>query len=145
MARDGGGEAGFTLLEVVIAFAIAALALGVLYQGALVGLRSAAIAGRTEEAVSRARSHLAALGHGTPLAPGDQEGDDGGGYRWHTRITTLATARARAGETLDGEEAIRRPVTLYAVNVAITWRQDGRERQVELDSRRLAVGAPVTQ
>src|SRR5918997_799427 len=73
MRADRGGEAGFTLLEALIAFAIAAFALAALLQGALTGLRAAHTATRTEEALARARSRLAAL-EAAPLAPADQRG-----------------------------------------------------------------------
>jgi len=53
-------ERGFTLLEVLIAFAIAALALALLFRAASDGMLSVRTAGRYEEAVVRARSHLAA-------------------------------------------------------------------------------------
>jgi prepilin-type N-terminal cleavage/methylation domain-containing protein len=59
MSRRGGPtvvqreERGFTLLEVLVAAAIAALALGVLLQGALASLRSVQVAGHYQEAARR--------------------------------------------------------------------------------------------
>jgi len=136
-------ERGFTLLEVLVAFAIAALALSVLFHGALAGLRSAGVAGRYEEALSRARSHLAALGWN--LAATDLQGDDGApsresdahrgsSYHWHVRVSPLA-ATVRGGGVVGGAPAVR--ITLYAVSVAVSWQEDGRQRVVELDSERL--------
>ena len=58
--------AGFTLLEALIAFAILALALTALLQGTLSGLHATQAAGRTEEALARARSRLAGRDGGTP-------------------------------------------------------------------------------
>jgi general secretion pathway protein I len=117
-------ERGFTLLEVLVAFVIAALALGVLFRGTLGGLRVAQVAGHYEEAVSRAQSRLAAL---TPdsLTPGDRQGDDGNGFHWQVRISPVATAPAGSP-------------TLYAVNVGVSW-VDGSRRMVELDSERIGV------
>ena len=130
----GGGAAGFTLLEVLVAFAIAALAVGVLMQGATGGLRAVRVAGRVEEATSRARSHMATLGHSGPLLPGVQSGDDGEGYRWRTRIVLLSSQPL--GEAAPGAPAPPR-LGLFAVAVAISWTEGDDARQVELDSRRL--------
>jgi general secretion pathway protein I len=115
------GEAGFTLLEALIAFAILAIALAGLLQGALAGLRATQAAGRMEEALARARTRLAAL-EAMPIVPGDQRGDDGGGFAWRMRIVP----EARAGG-----------LTLYAVTVAIGWRDGGTPREVRLETQRL--------
>jgi len=133
------GERGFTLLEVLVAVVIAAGALGALYQGTLGGLLGTRVAGETQEAVSRARSRLAAVGHGTPLAPGDSAGEDGGPFRWRMRIVPLATAPVARG---DAAEVARGPqAVLYAVTVWITWRADG-PREVRLDTMRLDAAPP---
>src|SRR6201990_2148464 len=81
------GDRGFTLLEVMIALVIAALALGVLFHAGLSGLQSAQAASHYEQAVARARSHLALAVHASPLVAGDWQGDDGGGFAWHLRVT----------------------------------------------------------
>ena len=130
------GDAGFTLLEVLVAFAIAALALGVLFEGAVGGIRSTRVADRTDEALSRAQSHLAAVGEGIPLGPGTQGGDDGGGYRWSVRIRTI---RATSTGTMR--------VILYAVQVTESWGEglegdDGGGRSVVLRTERLGVARP---
>ena len=129
-------ERGFTLLEVLVAFIIAALALGALYQGTLGGLLAARVAGQTQEALSRARSRLAEIGHGAPLRAGEQQGDDGGGYRWRLRIAPIATAPLARG---DAATVARGPrAALYAVTVWIGW--DGRE--VRLDGAAVAAAPP---
>ena len=64
---------GFTLLEVMVAFAIAALALAALTQAALGGLHATQAAAHTQEALSLAQSRLAAVAL-NPRA-GEQSGD----------------------------------------------------------------------
>lgn len=137
-AAGMAGERGFTLLEVLIAFAIAALALSTLAHGALGGLQSTRVSGHYQEAVSRARSRMATLGHGAPLLPGDAEGDDGGGFRWRVRVAQVDTVAApgRAGQPGSGP-AGSQAVSLYAVSVGVSWRGDGGTREVVLESRRV--------
>ena len=124
MSRNN--QQGLALLEVLVAFAIAAAALGVLFSGALDGLRGAGAAARTEEALSHARSHLAALGHGQDIVAGETSGDDGGGFHYRLRVVPAAST-APGGD-----------LTLYAVRVTMSWAEDGRERTLNLESQRLA-------
>jgi general secretion pathway protein I len=130
-------EHGFTLLEVLVAFVIAALALGALSQGAAGGLQSARVSGHYQEALSRARSRLAALG--TATVPGEQHGDDGGGFSWQVRVARLATA-GRAREGIDPERPGR--AVLLGVTVRISWRMDGGEREVALATERVGLALP---
>jgi general secretion pathway protein I len=136
-------DRGFTLLEVLVAFIVAALALAVLFEGGLAGVRATRTAGRYEEAVARARSHLAALSAAGALVPEELQGDDGGGYHWHLRVTPIATtAVVRSGDS-SAAASSQTAVSLYAVSVAISWKADKGERSVELETRRL--GPPVRQ
>lgn len=139
MRRHGRAGAGFTLLEVLVAFVIAAAALGVLYGGALDGLRATVAGARTEEAVSRAQSRLAAVGRGAPPVPGTTGGDDGHGFRWRTRVVAAAPP-APAGA---GPEARQGPfIALFDVSVAVAWDEGGRTHQVQLDTQRAAPVPP---
>ena len=133
------GDGGFTLLETLVAFVIAALALGALYRGAGVGLRSAQVAVHTEAALSRARSRLAVFDDPALLKPGHGEGDDGGGFAWQTDVTQTASAPFAGADT-----AVRGPtLVLYAVRTTISWTSDGGRRAVSLATARLGVLAPA--
>lgn len=127
-------EAGFTLLEVLVAFAIAAAALTALTQGALGGLQAVRVSGHVQEAVSRARSRLATLDRGAPLTPGERDGDDGGGFRWRQRVAPL-------GDPLPAARGEARPV-LYEVSVGVSWQLDGTPREVVLRTQRLGLLPP---
>jgi general secretion pathway protein I len=129
-------DAGFTLIEALIAFTIAAMGLAALLQGSLAGVRASQVAGRYEEALTRASSRLAAL-ETAPITAGDQRGDDGGGYRWRLRIVPTAIS-----------EPLRQPMagpsprlTLYAVSVAVGWQEGGQAREVRLETQRLGPAA----
>jgi general secretion pathway protein I len=131
-------ERGFTLLEAIVAFAIAALALSILFRAATGGMTAVATAGRYEEAVSRAKSHLAAIGHDGPLSDTTTEGDDGGGFHWRIRIVPLASVAPPAnGPQPAFMQAPGRKPTLFSVEVGISWSDAGKSREFLLQSQRL--------
>lgn len=117
-----------SLLEVMVAFVIAALSLGVVVNGTVDGVRIAGSATRTEEALFRARSRLAATAAAPVVAIAS--GDDGGGFRWRSSVTPVA------GGTSEGAPS------LVSVQVSVTWDgSGGNTRQVTLQTERLVAGA----
>jgi general secretion pathway protein I len=86
---SGRGAAGFTLLEVLVAFVIAALASILVYRAGVSGAAETAVAARYQEATVRAQSRLASLGTLTPLQAMQLSGDDGGGYHWQVIVAPL--------------------------------------------------------
>lgn len=135
MCNERRGAAGFTLLEVVVAVAIAGLAMVGLFEAGSGGLVAADTAARAEEALQRAQSHLAAVGRNAALVEGDTSGDDGGGYRWRLQVTPAAQRNAVAADGVT-----RQTTTLYSVAVAVSWRSRGHERAVVLRTLRLGTG-----
>lgn len=101
--------AGFTLLEVLIAlviFAMAAQAVVWVFAEQSAGI---ARAERMQQATALARNTFERLGHDLPLRDGQQGGDGGNGLRWQMRISPHQAA-APAQEV---------PVRLYAVELAV--------------------------
>jgi general secretion pathway protein I len=135
LPAPAGRTAGFTLLEVLTAFVIAGLAIAALMQAVGSGLTSSHAAARYREAVSRARSHLDVAMHGTALVPADTQGDDGGGFHWHLRVTPAAST---TGQPPGLARRTDTAVTLYAVSVTISWRDGHSTREVRLDSAQVA-------
>jgi general secretion pathway protein I len=127
---------GFTLLEVVVSLAIAALALVGMFRAGSGGLFAVDTAARSEEAVQRAQSHLAAVGRDAALVQGDFTDDDGGGYRWRLRVRPVATREIPAP---DGNSVAA--TTLYDVEVAILWPGRSGDRSVVLKTMRLGTAA----
>lgn len=132
-------QAGFSLLEAVIALAIAGIALSSLLHAAALAMRATATAAAYQQALSRARSHLdSLLDH---PQPGEQDGDDGGGFRWrhhvHPAGSTAAPDSIRPAQP--GEPV----VTLYAVTVWITWHDATGPRTLRLDSATLCAAPPA--
>lgn len=134
-AEPGAAEAGFTLLEVVVAVAIAGLALVGMFQAGSGGLFAVDTAARAEEALQRAQSHLAAVGRDAALVEGDTSGSDGGGYRWRLQVQPAAQ---RQGVGADG--VTPQNTVLYSVEVAVSWQSRGHRRAVVLQTLRLGAG-----
>ncbi len=137
MSRNG--EGGFTLLEVLVAFVIAALALGIMFDAAIGGLRATESANRYQEALSLARSHLASI-VSAGLAGREVSGDDGHGFHFSVRIRPAGTAKLARGTDADPTQAVPPQATLYAVTVTESWKGDGGDKQIRLDSARLGSG-----
>jgi len=135
VAERTSSDSGFTLLEVVVALAIAALAIVGLFQAASGGLLAVNTAGRVEEAVQRAQSHLAAIGRSAALIQGEFTDDDGGGYHWRLRARPVASRQVAAA---DGKPTVPASATLFDVEVAISWPGPRGERSVVLKTMRLS-------
>jgi general secretion pathway protein I len=130
--RRARRQSGFTLIEVLVALAIAALGLGVLVAVATTGIGNAGLADKYIRATSLCQSHLAELGFTIPLTPGTYSGGDGEGFRWRVHIGSLESHRQDAA----GATALR----LYAVTVRESWPSGASWRSVALSSER--VGPP---
>jgi general secretion pathway protein I len=136
VAERSSRDSGFTLLEVVVALAIAALAIVGLFQAAGGGLLAVNTAGRVEEAVQRAQSHLAAVGRSAALIQGEFTDDDGGGYHWRLRARPVGTR-----QVADPNGSPTASATLFDVEVAISWPGRRGERSVVLKTMRLSATA----
>jgi len=135
-----GHAAGFTLLEVIVALAIAGLAFAALFRAGGTGLFAADTAGRLEEAVARAQSHLAAIGRDAALLQGEINGDDGDGFHWWLRIRPAAVRQAAPNLS---QRVQRATTTLYDVEVEISWTAGGHQRAVTLRSERIDTVVPA--
>ena len=123
-------DRGFTLLEVVVAVAIAALALVALFQIGSTGLFAVDQATLADEAVERAQSHLAAYTGPGDAASGESEGDDANGYHWRLSAHPIASQPASSTSGSGG-------ATLYDITVVVSWNSRGRHRSVALETRRI--------
>ncbi|HTZ69800.1 MAG TPA: prepilin-type N-terminal cleavage/methylation domain-containing protein [Acetobacteraceae bacterium] len=134
--NDTSGDAGFTLLEVIIAFAISALAVGLLYEGATGGLAATASAEKTAEALLLAQSHLSAIGHGDVIAAQTTSGVDGDGYTWHLDVKSIGTREMNLDDSDRANDTKPTNAVLYDVKVTISWQDGPRNRSVTLDTHR---------
>ena len=118
-------SAGFTLLEVIVAFVILSLSLGVIYQIFGQGLRATSLSERYTHATLLAQSLMAETGVTSPLHSGTQSGSSEAGYEWQVETSVLEQA---------GSDSELAPIS-YKVEVHVGW--SGHERAVSLTSIRL--------
>jgi len=86
------GEAGFTLVEVVVAFAIVSLVLGGLYQAMAGAWHGVARTQVREQALALARAHLEAIGVEQPATPGMTAGTYAtAGIAWRLAVEPIET------------------------------------------------------
>jgi general secretion pathway protein I len=104
---------GFSLLEVLVAFIILALALGVLMRIFSGGLGNIGAAEHYSRAVAIAESKLVAAGVESPLTEGENSGEEEPGYTWRTSVQRYQAGTPPIEATL--------PVDLYQVEVSVTW------------------------
>lgn len=130
MARPAQRQSGFTLIEILVAFAVATLLLGALYQVFSTGLKSAVAAENLSDAVLLAQSALDAT---VAVPPAEGETDDRiDGYERHTSI------RLRPDLSSDPSKAA---LQLYQVEVTVRWRDGRRERHISLVTLRPGAAA----
>jgi general secretion pathway protein I len=125
-------QAGFTLIEVLAALAIAGLALGAAATIVRDGLFAHAVAGDVDTALALAREKIAAAGVTAPLHDGADQGVFADRFAWRLVVSRYDDAATPAS-------AAQR---LYRIAATITWRDGGRGREVALATLRLAPDQP---
>jgi general secretion pathway protein I len=135
-APHAAGDAGFTLLEVMVAFAISALAIALLYNGATGGLNATATATKSEEALALARSHLAAIGRGEAISQQETSGTDGDGYSWHLRVRQLGQREMTLTDSDQANDTKPTSAVLFDVKVGESWVVAGRTHEITLETHR---------
>ncbi|MDO9270920.1 MAG: prepilin-type N-terminal cleavage/methylation domain-containing protein [Methylobacter sp.] len=125
-------QRGFSLLEILIAFSILALALGILLKIFSAGVNTAGVAGEYTAAVQVAESLMAQTGVEAPLQQGEATGLKNGKYHWRVSVSPFQF-------TAENLDVTTIPVALFKVKVIVSWGDDARAagRQVELITLKL--------
>ena len=116
------------MIEVLVAFVVLSVTLAVILQIFTGGMRNARLADGYSRAVFLAESKLAAAGVERPLMAGDDVGQMVD-MQWQVNVLPVDDGGAA--------DRLLLPSRLYQVRVRVEWHEDGRARQVVLDSMRL--------
>lgn len=121
---------GFSLLEILVAFVILSLTLGVIMQIFSGGLRNVRHSDDYSRAIYLAESRLAALGVEQALREGGMSGELDRRFRWQVSVQPYR-------EAVTSDES-QMKVALYRASVTVAWDDGGHVRSVELSTLRLA-------
>ncbi len=126
-------QRGFSLIEILVAFSIMALALGVLLRIFGGAGRIAATADEYSRAIVVAESMFATLGIETPLQPGETNGEIGDQYRWTLRVDPYP---------MDTGSEINIGFKPYWVVLSVEWGDPNDPRAFDLTTLRLLQEMP---
>jgi general secretion pathway protein I len=120
-------EAGFTLVEVIVALAMLSIGLTLVLGLISSSLGRTASAQRMAEAGSLAQSLLAEVGTKLAIKPEERDGLYPNGYRWHLKMLPYG----------DGNESEEAPVGLYTISTEVEWGEGTERRSYALSTLRL--------
>lgn len=109
---------GFSLLEVLVAFSILALSLGVVMQIFSGSLRNAEISRDQAQAVILAQSLLASTGVEARLAAGDSNGTLDNKFYWRIQVAPFQSSVMASGIPAPQQSAV---LELWDVTVEVAW------------------------
>jgi general secretion pathway protein I len=133
-ALEPGRCAGFSLIEVLVALAVAGLALAAIadtFGGGLLAQRAGA---QAATALTLAEEKIASVGAAQPLRAGTSGGDFAGDFHW--QLTVIAYQGQPERDAAAAERADER-WRLYRVEATVAWRDGGRRRHLTLATVRL--------
>lgn len=130
-------QRGFTLLEVLVAFAILGISLGVLLQAFATGLRNTALAEEYTLATLHAESVLAMIGVEEPLQEGSLGGEIDDKFSWRANISVFEDVTSESSSSALNQ---RTSATVYHVIAEVFWDiGNGDTRSTVLETLRVAL------
>lgn len=115
---------GFSLLEILVAFSILAISLGIVLKIFSSGVNTAIVAEEYTMATQIAESLMAKTGIETVLEEGSTSGVEADKYRWQVVMTQIPELIEDQGQSND----------FVAVRVTVEWGEEKSSRVVELKS-----------
>jgi general secretion pathway protein I len=129
-------QRGFSLLEVLVAFAILAITLGVLMEIFSRASLAAIVSSRYSQAASLVESKLAAAGVEVPLEEGSFAGETEDGFAWEVTMAPFEIADETMSAGLRSGQ-LELPSTPYRVNATALWQDTGQVRRLTVSTLRL--------
>ncbi len=117
-------QAGFTLIEVMAAFAVFALMFGVVLQVLSTSMTNTRRAGDYTQAALWAQSKLDVLGLEQMLEPGQSSGQFDERYDWYLTIEEVMNFDD------SGLDLAELPLALYSVELVVEWGENPRREAV---------------
>ncbi|MDQ3511759.1 MAG: prepilin-type N-terminal cleavage/methylation domain-containing protein [Pseudomonadota bacterium] len=139
-SRAPRGQRGYTLIEVIVAFALLALALTLLL-GTLSGaVRQVRWTGDAGRAALHAQSLMDTIGVGQALLPVQRNGQfDAGRYRWSLTVAPWDEPLPPSAPVVPRAPSLHR---LYEAALSVEWGSAGPQERLELRTLRLAPVQP---
>lgn len=119
---------GFSLLEVLVAFTLFSVALGVLMQIFSRGVNGASIADHYAKATMYAESKLAAIGLEEPIKEGTASGKFDDDYAWQVTVKPYQDPAPRDQMAFDFEKQYF--AQLFEIETKVTFATDDRKERV---------------
>jgi len=130
------GNAGFSLLEVLVAFTLLALAMGVVMQIFSRGVNGATLADRYAKATMYAESMLSSVGSETELKEGSADGKFDDDFSWALAVRAYQDPYPKDQAVIDYERLM--PTQLFEVELKVSFMaEDRRERVLNLSTLRM--------
>ncbi len=123
-------QTGFSLLEVLVAFSILALSLGVLFQIYSRGSGVTALSRDYSNALIVAQNQMAALDQEDQIELGDKSGHTENGIHWQRHVYAYESES-------DPSTSFRQNYQLVNVEIEVNWETLGRPHAFKLKSLRL--------
>ena len=129
-------HAGFSLLEVLVAFTLLALAMGVVMQIFSRGVNGATLADRYAKATMYAESMLSSVGSETELKEGSTGGKFDDDFSWAIAVRAYQDPYPKDQAVVDYEKLM--PTQLFEVELKVSFMaEDQRERVLNLSTLRM--------
>jgi general secretion pathway protein I len=113
---------GFSLLEILVAFSILSISLGILLRIFSSGVNTAMVAEEYTVATQIAESLMVKTGIETPLEEGVENGTEAKKYHWRVTMEKISNPIDEEDQTSE----------FIAIKVMVWWGEDERSRVVEL-------------
>lgn len=131
-------QQGFTLIEIVVAFAIMAVGLGLAMQIATSALRQTRQAAEHTQAALNAQSLLDIAGVGERLQEGSESGEFEDGSRWELDVSPYEIVVG----TESPLDAGMSPIKLYRLQLTVRWGDSAHERSAVFSTLRALTPDP---